>query len=288
MRIKNKLFPYPTIQKDNGVYKTSVFSSEVVLTPDESNCKLLLRASTNNPAIRELINIGTASYAFHLECTYTYYRKVFMFRDNQYSIILNGDDIDRKVEVCPMIVAVRDIDHFNSSDLSDIYADEEITFSKGDIIAIGDQCVLTIIKNKDALKKLSSIFYVQAYQNGIDHKHMSLNLEDRQIGILLPQNDAARFNQCKDDPKRKNTLFSAFFFPALIGVIDIMKSPEGEMYEDSLWYSVLEAKGKEKEIGDIEEWKQRTSFEIAQILFDYPVTRYLKELAIATEEEDMA
>ena len=288
MRIKNKLFPYPTIQENNGVYKTSVFASEVTLLLDDKSCKLLFGASTNNSAIQSLIDAGDASYAFHLECTYTYFRKVIMFNGNQYSIALEGDSIDRKMEVCPMIVAVKDINRFSSSDLNDIYEDEDISFSKGDILAIGEQRVLTIIKNKDALKKLSSIFYVQAYPDGFDYKHMSFKFEDRQIGILLPANDAARFSQCKDDPKRKNTLFSAFFFPALIGVIDVMMSKDGEQYEDNLWYAVLEAKGKEKGLGDIEDWKQRTSFEIAQVLFDYPVTRYLKELATASEEEDMA
>ena len=116
---------------------------------------------------------------------------------------------------------------------------------------------------------------------------MSLYPDDKQIGILIPKNDAARFRQCKDDPKRKNTLFSAFYFPALIGVIDLMKSQEGEEYADSLWYIQLSAKAKEKGIGEVDQWNNRTSFEIAQILFDYPVTRYLKELAILSEGEEL-
>jgi len=184
-----------------------------------------------------------------------------------------------------MAVATQDIEGFTCTDLSDIYDGEDISFAKGDIIAIGEQQILTIVKDKDTLKKLSSIFYVDAYPDGDVRKHISLEFGDEQIGIIIPKNDAARFSQCKDDSKRKNTLFSAFFFPALIGTIDLMKSPDGDVHSEDLWYIHLSEKGKEKGLGGVESWADASSFEIAQILFDYPVTRYLKELASASDEE---
>lgn len=287
MRIKNKLFPYPTVQHENGAYRTAEFNTSVTYHIQDGKCFLLFDAHISIPEIKELINNGSATYAFHLECGRTYYRRMITFQTEKHGIVLDGNEIDRQVEVCPMIVAKKDIPAFSCSDFSDIYADESISFAKGDIIAIGEQQLLTIVKDKDALKKLSSIFYVDAYPDGIDAKHMTIAPDDQQIGILIPRNDAARFRQCKDDPKRKNTLFSAFYFPALIGVVELMKSQDGDAYSDSLWYILLSEKGKEKGIGDVEAWQSKTAFEIAQVLFDYPVTRYLKELASVSEEESM-
>ena len=288
MRIKNKLFPYPIVQVNNGVYRSAKYDTRIECVIDGNMCKLLLYAHINVPEISELIEKEQAAYVFHLECARTYFRRIVSFRTEKYGMIVSGNDIDRHIEICPMIVATQDINSFSCSDLSDAFSGEDISFTKGDIIAVGSQQLLTIIKEQDTLKKLSSIFYVDSYQDDMDTKHMSIIPDDKQIGILIPKNDAARFRQCKDDPKRKNTLFSAFYFPALIGVVDLMKSQDGNEYADALWYINLSAKGKEKGIGDVEQWQDRTSFEIAQILFDYPVTRYLKELATISEGEELS
>ncbi len=287
MRIKNKLFPYPTVQSNNGVYKSAKYDTLISCLIEGNQCKLLFQAHINIPEIQELIEKGQASYVFHLECARTYFRRVVAFQTERHGIIISGNDVDRQLEVCPMIVATEDINSFTCTDLSDIFSGEEISFEKGDIIAIGSQQLLTIVKEQDTLKKLSSIFYVDSYPDDMDNKHMSIIPDDKQIGILIPKNDAARFRQCKDDPKRKNTLFSAFYFPALIGVVDLMKSQDGEEFSDALWYIHLSAKGKEKGIGEVDQWQDRTAFEIAQILFDYPVTRYLKELATISEGEEL-
>ncbi|MBQ4446963.1 MAG: hypothetical protein II897_01545 [Clostridia bacterium] len=286
MRIKNKLFPYPTVQMDNGVYKNAIFETAVRYQVEHNKFKLFCSAHINVPEIQALIDAKKAAYVFHFECARTYYREKVAFRSEEHCETIDGEALDRKLEICPMIVATEDIDSFSCDDLSDMFSGEEISFAKGDIIAIGRQQELTIVKEQDNLKKLSSIFYVDSYPEDVEYKHISIQPDDRQIGILIPKNDAARFRQCKDDPRRKHTLFSAFFFPALIAVVDLMKSQDGEQYSDSLWYVLLSLKGKEKGIGDVEQWQDRTSFEIAQILFDYPVTSYLKELATISEGED--
>ena len=280
MRIKNKLFPYPTVQVNNGVYKSVEYETQVGFKIEGNQCQLFFQAHINVPEIQELIEKGSATHVFHLECARTYFRRIV-------KVVVSGNEIDRQLEVCPMIVATEDIKSFSCSDLSEIFSGEEISFEKGDIIAIGSQQLLTIVKEQDTLKKLSSIFYVDSYPDDMDIKHMSITPDDKQIGILIPKNDAARFRQCKDDPKRKNTLFSAFYFPALIGVVDLMKSQDGDEFSDALWYIHLSEKGKEKGIGDADQWRDKTSFEIAQVLFDYPVTRYLKELATISEGEEI-
>ncbi len=287
MRIKNKLFPYPTVQADNGVYKSAKYDTQIKYLVEGNQCQLLFHAHINVPEIQALIDKGLATHVFHLECARTYFRRIVEFQTESHSVIISSNEIDRQLEVCPLIVATGDIESFSCSDLSDIFYGEEISFERGDIIAIGSQQLLTIVKEQDTLKKLSSIFYVDSYPDDMDTKHMSIIPDDKQIGILIPKNDAARFRQCKDDPKRKNTLFSAFYFPALIGVVDLMKSQDGDEFSDTLWYIHLSTKGIEKGIGDVDQWQDRTAFEIAQILFDYPVTRYLKELATISEGEEL-
>ena len=168
MRIKNKLFPYPTVRSDNGVYKSAKYVTKTTCLVCGDCCKLSFQVHINIPEIQGLIEKGLATHVFHLECGRTYYRRIECFQTERHEIIVSGSDIDRKLEVCPMIVALDDIGSFSCSDLSDIYQGEEISFEKGDIIAIGNIELLTIEKEQDQLKKLSSIFYVDSYPDNMD------------------------------------------------------------------------------------------------------------------------
>lgn len=286
MRIKNKLFPYPTLQRGNGIYKTATFDTLISYKIADSKCALLFEAHVNAPEIQELLKQGKATFAFHLECSRTYFRKMVSFTTEKQVEVIDGNLIDRKLEICPLIVATQEIENFSCSDFSEIYAGELVSFVTGDIIAIGQQQELTIIKEKDALKKLSSIFYVDAYADDDDTKFMTIDPEDKQIRIRLPKRDAARFSACKDEPSRKQSLFTAVYFPALMAVIELMKSFDGGQWADALWYIKLSEKGVEKGIGDVDSWQNRSTLEIAQVLFDYPESRFLKELADTFERDD--
>ena len=285
MRIKNKLFPYPIVQEKNGVYKTAKYTASVTYQIIEGRCELSFHARINVPEIKALIDKGKAVYAFHLECGRTYFRRMVVSQNETCNITLDGKKIDRVLEICPMIIATQSVSHFVCKDLSDVYAGEELSFARGDILAIGTHESVTIIKDKDALKKLTAMFYVDPYPDGMDEKFLSIQPGDKQVGILVTQNDAARFSQCKDDPKRRNTFYAALYLPALIATVDLMKSKDGDEHSGDLWYISLSEKGKEKGIGGVEDWGNRSSLEIAQILFDYPITKYLKELLTPKEDE---
>lgn len=285
MRFKNQMFPYPTIQKGNGVYHKSDFKTKVeepIL--ENGRCKLAFELSVNNKDIQRLISEGKAAYAMQIECRLTYYRELITFSSQRYEHTLFGNQVEQKIELTSMIVAIQDIDDYSSDDLTELYDGETISFSKGDVLAVGEEDVVFITKELDSLKKLSSMFYVMPNPSS-DAKSMSLHYESQQIAILLPSQDATRFQQCKNDPDRKEALFSALFFPALIAVIEDIKSGEGAGYNDSRWYIMLEQKSHEKELGSFDDWRNYSSLEIAQRLFDYPLTRYFKELAEAVRQE---
>lgn len=295
MQIKNKLFPYPIIFPNAGSYKTAKLTTSIKDTIDGMRLKLEMTAKINNKEVNKLIDLGKAKYAFHLECKYTYFRKFVLLNINPCVEYIMSRDIDCKLEICPIIVAEDTINNFSTHDLDDIYAGENVTFKKGDIIAVGEQLTLDIIKEQDELKKLSSIFYVQKYspdnEKNYNNKVIINTDGDRQIGILMPANDASRFNQIKDERSRKNTLFSALYFPALIEVVNIMKddvsdAEGGGHHQEKKWYAVLKNLGEKKGLGSVEDWVTIPSFEIAQILFEYPIQRYLKEITSPDDEDE--
>lgn len=55
MLIRNKYFPYPVIAAGNDSYATATFTSDVDFEKNGYHIKLILKASTNNDGIKELI-----------------------------------------------------------------------------------------------------------------------------------------------------------------------------------------------------------------------------------------
>lgn len=75
-----------------------------------------------------------------------------------------------------------------------------------------------------------------------------------------------------------DTIHAAMYFSALIEALDYMKMDASAEDQDKRWYIALNTKAIDKGLGEIKD-SLRSAFELAQILFDYPLTRWLKGYA---------
>ena len=281
MRIRNRLYPYPVLRPTTGDYLHSTFKCELTSEVTSSECKFSFNMLCTNKTVLKLIEEGKALYAVHIECKYTYYRSLKRMHDPNFSISLKGSEIDRSVEVCPVIMATEDIIGYTSSDLDDIYSGENIIIKAGNPIAIGNQATITIVKERDQLKKLSSPFCVIPYpdtpgQQTPKFATLSFSNED-QIIIYLHKEDYAIFDRIQT-PENMDAIHTALFFPALIEALDYMKTAASDDDQDKKWYIALNAKSQEQGMGDIR-GNSRSAFELAQTLFGCPITRWLRHYA---------
>lgn len=281
MRIKNRLYPYPVLRPTTGDYQKSTFHATVTPQISDAECKLLLSMTCENQSIIKMIKDGRALYAVHIECKYTYFRLLKYSPQPRFSIVIDGNTVDRALEICPIIVAMQDIVDYSDSDLDDVYSGESIVIPNGSPLAIGEQSTITITKEKDALKKLSSPFCVLPYPDTDEmppQKYATVNYADQeQIIIYLPEDDymiLARLQEAKST--NMNTIHAAIYFPALLEAIDYMKSELSDAEQEKRWYIALNAKANEKALGNIK-GNTRSAFELAQILFDYPLSRWLRD-----------
>lgn len=282
MRIKNRLYPYPVLRPVTGDYTHSTFKCSIVPQISEKECKFFFEMVCTNQTILKLIEDGKATYAVHLECKYTYYRDLKYSSDAKFSIKLDGSTVDQQVEVCPVIIVTEDITGYTCPDLDEIYAGENIVIKNGNPIAIGNQATIEIAKEKDNLKKLSQPFCVLPYPDNNParpaEKYASIDYTDNnQLIIYLPKEDFAILSRVQT-PKNMDTIHAAMYFSALIEALDYMKMDASEEDQDKRWYMALNAKAIDKGLGEIK-GNSRSAFELAQILFDYPLTRWLKGYA---------
>lgn len=281
MRIKNRLYPYPVLRPTTGDYLHSTFKCTITPQISPTECKFLFDMTCTNKTILQMIEDGQAIYAVHIECKYTYYRDLKFSTNAQFVLSLEGGLVDRAVEICPVIIATKDIVGYTSNDLDDLYSGENIVIKNGNPVAIGDQATIDITKEKDNLKKLSSPFCLLPYPDTPEQpaqKHATLSfMGDNQLVIYLPKEDFAILDRVQV-PKNMDTIHSALFLPALIEALDYMKNDASEEDQDKRWYIALNSKSIEKGLGEIK-GNPRSAFELAQILFDYPLTRWLKGYA---------
>ena len=281
MRIKNRLYPYPVLRSTTGDYSHSTFKCAVTQQISSEECRINFDFECTNSTIQKLINEGKAAYAVHLECKYTYFRTLKYPLPEKFSVVLDSRNVDRAMEICPVIIATEDICGYANDDLDDIYSGEYIEIKKGNPIAIGDQSTITITKARDNLKKLSSPFCVLPYPDTPElpaKKYATVVFSDAdQLIIYLPEEDYAILSRVQNT-KNLDTIHAAMYFPSLIEALDYMKNDASNEDQEKRWYIALNSKAVEKGLGDIKD-NSRSAYELAQILFDYPLTRWLKGYA---------
>ena len=106
-------------------------------------------------------------------------------------------------------------------------------------------------------------------------KYVSINFSDNdQLIIYLPEADYAILSRIQNS-KNLDTIHAAMYFPSLIEALDYMKNDASEEDQEKRWYIALNSKAVDKGLGEIK-GNRYSAFELAQALFDYPLTRWLK------------
>ena len=82
MDLRNKLFPYPILGEGYDDYRNSYLKDNVERDTLGNKIILNINIETNNEEIKKLIEDDYCSYACHLECPATSYRKVIRSKEN--------------------------------------------------------------------------------------------------------------------------------------------------------------------------------------------------------------
>lgn len=278
MRIKDHMFPYPVLRDRQDDYVKTHFKASVKSVVAEKELKLNVAMECTNADVLNLLTNRQARYALHVECKMTYYRQLHYSDSPCFVVSLPNHLIDLQLEICPLIVASANIVGYKSDDLDEAYEGEEISFKNGDFIAVGNQFTVPIARKTDELKQLSSPFCLLVYPEGEEQKYTRLEYsQENQVIIFVPKEVHPIIANVQGGRDKMDELHAALFFPALMQTIEFMRSEASAGCEDKRWYISINQRALEKGIGDIKETSE-DAYVIAQKLFDYPLTRWLKKL----------
>lgn len=237
MQIKNKLFPYPTINNSrlDSCYKDTTYSLEYEqLQEDEYLVLKDAHIEINNEAIINLIKEGKAKACVIVECSKSVFRKTYNIGLEPEDIKILISDLSDRVVISSFIYATQDIENYRNNDFLEDYEDYNFYIEKYDIIAIDNGSTLVIDYDETTDKKVSSIFLI-IKDTETDKKNMRVEIGDKIIAYL-PEKQFNMYDNMKKNNNYQNIFFSMLAIPILIEALEKIKNEQYDFDEIELNY----------------------------------------------------
>lgn len=287
MNIEYKLYPYPVLNYFSDDYVNSVFTSNLQVNKQGNNIILELTGNTDDEGLLELIGKGLADYVFHIECSSTSYRNIVKSQSGKETVAIPESKLDNKVNICFFIVAKKDLENYSNKNFNQDYEGISFNIDKANILAIARQFNVDIEKEKDNLAQVPSIFLIiKKESNKKDGIEIDM-LQDK-LQIFLSKKDYEHYALLSKGSYQP-LLHSSIIFPALIYVFENLKKSDLETFEDFNWFKTVKKVLYNIDIDLTQEALEREhSYDLAQKIINYPVSRSLEAmLTFETEEEEI-
>ena len=284
MDIRYKMYPYPVLAYFLDDYKDKhAFDVKITQVKDGFDTKLVFEATLTNKELLGLVRSRKASFVYHLECSQTGFRKVI--RTDKFSLpyVLSNHEVKNIVQICPFIVATKDITSYSSTDFDDDYKGMTFDIEEGCILAVGQQVDADVSDSIDDLANTPSIFsIVQNTDETI--KEMKVDANGDKIVIQLPFNDYYSYKSLSQNPKFEPVLNALTIVPALVFAIEEMKRWDSEEMNrreiDCGWFrSIKHVLSKEFNCDVESGLSGMDSMELAQKLIGSPLPSAFAELS---------
>lgn len=290
MIIRNKFFPYPVIAKGNDSYVTATFNSDVDFEKNGYYVKFVLKASTNNDSINDLIKSKKASFVHHIECVQTCYRYAVITEEEEEVFQIHQSKLNGVVQISSVIVAKEDLKGYKNPDFSTDYKGFSFNIKRGCLLAIGGCVEIELNKQKDDLENTSSIFSIVP---NLDPNETIINVDisstKTKIVIRIPVKGCNIYKNLSTNLELQSIMHAMIIVPALAQVFDELKASRFELYNfsDCRWFRALAKACKNLKIElDEQNLENLDSYRTAQLLMDSPTMRALTYLAGGSDDED--
>ena len=274
MLIRNKYFPYPVIAKGNESYATATFTSDVDFEKNGFHIRFILKASSSNEGINELIASKKASFVHHIECVQTCYRYAVITQEEEEVFQIHQSKLNGAVQISTVIVANEDLKGYKNADFSADYRGFVFNIKKGCLLAIGECIEIELNKQKDDLENTSSIFSIVP---NLDPNETIINVDvsstKSKIVIRIPIKGCNIYKNLSANLELQSIMHSMIIVPALVQVFDELKASRHELYNysDCRWFKALTKACKNLKIELTEQSLENfDSYKTAQLLMDSP------------------
>lgn len=289
MEIRNRLFPYPVLSDENDDYIQGNFSVEVGITQGINDISFTFSINLDNSGIQKLVNHGDAYFAIHIECSKTAYRKLLVSSQKTVNFHVLSTRINGDVALVGMVVAKKDIPYYKNEGLNVDYENADIFIPRAGIIAYQNMPKVRVTKNYEELKSSESFFsIVKRAKDNNDMHPVEFELTQEKIRIVVDENVYGAYIRYSMDDSTKNLLWSLLLMPAVIYMLERLRTDGIDAYEETEWYQKISSSYNVQGI-DFEDTIQNRNIpitDIAQEMLRLPIGKTFDNMKTMSGGDD--
>lgn len=233
MQVKNKLFPYPILNRHaiNSAYFNKSFDLVYECEKTTNGINLNnIRFETNSDYLLNLFQQGKIGVVCIIECSYTVFRRSYPISNAKgKTIVIRNDDFNGKVEISMFAYAKENI-ILNSDELLEDYRGIDFVIDKYDLLAVNDGYTVQIVHMENEANLVKSIFCITIDDNLESNNSYSVTYDSGpKINIYLPREQYEKYNIIFNTDVFKEVFFNMLLVPVLTEAFTtIRKSLEDE------------------------------------------------------------
>lgn len=272
MKLSERSFPHPVVGNRDDVSNAG-FQSTLSLQTDKQTVFLDAQIACSSTTINKAVEEGKATFAVHVECSNTLYRRSFSFSENPARFSIDANLLNNEVEVNAFAIATTDISNYKVDGAHPDYGDASFSVRKGDLLAVGQGQTFSISNDYDSIDRVGSIMEIVASEK--EDVPMEVRMEEPKILIVLSKKDFENYWHLRHSSLAP-TLTTTIVLPVLMEALyELRRDPEAE---NPRWKRILGEKLKAMNL-NVED----DSLYLSQMILELPIRRALQS---AREIED--
>lgn len=218
MQIKNKIFPYPLLNKNLAFSNFNDKYFMLSYEPEETESAFILknaRVETDCDSIKELILEGKVSMCCVIECSYTIFRKAYPISFEPVDLVLSKKDFSEKVDVSMFAYASKAFT-YQPKEVEEDYVGLSFEIEEYQIIAADDGFNVKISHDMTEDSMVKSMFNViRDTTRDKDDPVYTVDYTQNRITISLADNSYSNYSLIKSVPDFKEVFFNLLLIPVL-------------------------------------------------------------------------
>lgn len=267
-------FPHPVLWSASGDYIGGHFHVDFEGQESLSTgaVKLTYSSTLEQPAVSRLLASGSAAAGVFVSCLETYYDRLLPINLPSGRLEIAAGLLKGRVVLRPVIWSTAEIALEDSASIHPEFGSDAITLSKGSLIAIADEAVIEVGREK--LARIESIFAL-ARNDEVPVNQFALVLDNEKVEICAAQNTYEKIYRLRATGVSQAILLNSVYLPAVMNVLACLQGAENQ-YEGKRWHSIFTAKLRHLEINV----ESDDLLEAAQRLLSSPFSAIPDELDI--------
>ncbi len=279
MRLDNFSLPHPILRPDGNV--KGDFNTHVRVNVKRDEVKIMADMIVTNDVLNKLIEEKKVAFGLDISCKYVIYREFIQSFDKKMELSFPASRLRSTTQVSCYLVAVEHISNYKNNYHNDIYDDRSFKISKGEILGYSGKDAFEVPKDWEEPEVGGAFFAIHKHSG----KEVKYELGSDPILIKLPKKDYEVYRKIKKNKKMKTVFYTLYAYPAMLYVLSETFGERKDTYEHRKWYKRL------REVLNSDRFRQlpqgqENAPKIAQMIFQYPLTRSINDIERVVNEFD--